>query len=267
MPTDDERRGRGGGAGGRGAGRSERGRSARPAGDRSDRERSPRPSAAGRPIKPQLPDERPRLPREVFRELKATAREGTLDDVCSAFGAAGQALVDENPHSAIRYLQWAKSAAPRSAVIREALGVALYRSGNLEQARSELQSYRRLSGRTDQNHLLADCVRAQGRSAKVEEYIDEMLASGVPMERAAEGVIVLAGDRADRGDLEGALAALDRVDAETVTLDESRVRLSYMAADLQDRLGNREAARQLFAQVAEIDEDYLDVGERLSRND
>lgn len=216
-------------------------------------------------MKPALPDERPRLPRDVFRDLKASAREELLDDVCAAYAMAGQAMDDGKPHEALPALEWAKSVAARSAVVREALGVVQYMKGDFEAARSELQTYRRISGKHDQNHLLADCARAQGRSEKVEEYVEEMLRADVPAERVAEGVIVLAADRADRGDLEGALAALERIKSDTVPEGEPRVRWWYMAADLHNRLGNQDAERDYLERITEVDADYLDVMQRWER--
>jgi tetratricopeptide (TPR) repeat protein len=216
--------------------------------------------------RPELPEERRKLPSDVYRDLKAGAREGTLDDAAAAFAAAGDALAEDDPATALRYLGWVKSVAPRSAVVREALGVAFYQAGELEAARAELQTYRRISGRLDQNHLLADCVRAQGRPDKVESYVDEMLsAPGVPAERRSEAVIVLAGARADAGDVEGALAALTRVPLADVPAGEPLVRRWYLEAVLEERLGHDARARELLEEIAEVDEQYLDVAERLGR--
>ena len=248
-------RGARGGSGRRRTGRTSEGR----------REVSPRPTKRDATVdKPDLPPDRPRLARDVFRDIKAAARDGTVDEVCTAFAVAGDALAEGRTEEAVTLLRWAKSVAARSAVIREALGVAYYREGNYEAARSELQAYRRIADTPDQNHLLADCFRAEGRSDKVEEYVDEMLTAGVPVERAVEGVIVLAGDRADAGDIDGALAALDRVRLEGEPVGEPHLRLWYMAADLHARRGDQARERAMLQQIAEVDPDFLDAAERLS---
>lgn len=217
-----------------------------------------------RPRRPELGDERPRLARDVYRDLKAAAKEGTLDDVAAAYGQAGVALNEGRPGDAERLLRWAKSVASRSGAVREALGVALYLQDKYEEARSELQTYRRLTGRADQNHLLADCVRAQGRPDKVEEYIAELLAADVDTERTAEGVMVLAGSRADRGDIDGALSALTKVRAEALPVQPTRIRLWYLEAGLRGRRGEQARERELLEKVAEVEPDYLDTAERLS---
>lgn len=182
----------------------------------------------------------------------------------AAYAAAGEALVEGELERAIALLEWAKSAASRSGVIREALGVARYHNGDFAVAHSELLAYRRLSGRQDQNHLLADCARAAGRPDKVAEYVQAMDPGTVPADRIAEGILVLAGERADRGDVEGALRTLERADLEPVEVAEHHVRLWYLAAELSERVGNADAARDYLEAISAIDPEYLDVADRLA---
>lgn len=204
------------------------------------------------------------MPREVYRELRSAARPGDEEDVVTAYAAAGAALAEGGVDRARELLEWAKSAASRSGAIREALGVVHYHAGDFAAAHSELLAYRRLSGRQDQNHLLADCARAAGRADKVTEYIAEMDPRQVPEDRYAEGLIVLAGDRADRGDLEGALRALERVDLSPADVQEHHLRLWYLAADLSERVGEHEAARDYLEAIASVEPEYLDATERLA---
>ena len=222
-----------------------------------------RPHRAPTPPKPALPEERPHLDREVYRELRSAARPGDAEDVLRAYAAAGDALVEGDLERAITVLEWAKSAAARSGAIREALGVARYRAGDFAAAHSELLAYRRLSGRQDQNHLLADCARAAGRPDKVAEYVAAMDPATVPADRIAEGILVLAGDRADRGDVDGALRMLERADLEPADVQEHHVRLWYLAADLSERAGDHDAARDYLEAIHAVDPDYLDVADRL----
>ena len=161
-------------------------------------------------------------------------------------------------------LEWAKAVAPRSAAIREALGVLRYTTGDMPGAQSELQTYRRLSGRADQNHLLADAARAAGRREKVVELVDEMIRAGVKSDRVAEGIMVLAGDRADHGDLEGALETLNRTDLAPARVQPWHLRLWYMAGDLSERSGDIDAARDYFEAIVALDEDFGDAADRLA---
>ena len=211
-----------------------------------------------------LPEDRPQLAGEVYRELRATTRPSELADVTRAFAAAGDALDEGDLDRASELLNWAKKAASRSAVIREALGVTRYLAGDFAEANRELLAYRRLSGRQDQNHLLADCARAMGRSEKVTEYVDEMARAGVSTDRVAEGFLVLAGDRADRGDLRGSLRALERADLDSSRIQPWHPRLWYVAGDLHERLGDLDRARDYFEAIAAVEDDFLDTKDRLA---
>jgi tetratricopeptide (TPR) repeat protein len=172
--------------------------------------------------------------------------------------AAGQ------PERALPYLEWAKSVAPRSAAVREALGIAHYMTGDYAAASAELTAYRRLSGREDQNHLLADSARAAGRPDKVAEYVEAMVRDErVDAERRVEGLIVLAGDLADRGDVEGGLAVLGRAGLHPRRIEPWHPRVWYAAADLSARIGDRAREREFLEAVLAVDEEFLDAAERL----
>lgn len=207
------------------------------------------------------------MPREVYRDLRASARPADAEDVLKAYAAAGEALSEGDLAGAIRLLEWAKSAAARSTAVREGLGVARYHAQDFAGAHSELLAYRRLSGRQDQNHLLADCARALGRPEKVAEYVDAMDPAAVPADRIAEGIIVLASERADRGDIDGALRTLERADLAPAEVAAHHVRLWYLAADLSQRAGEHDTARDYLEAISAVDPDYLDVAERLAALD
>lgn len=230
-------------------------------------ERPFRPARKPPPQRPQLPEERPHIPRAAWRDLRATVPPNVVDDVVRAVGAATDALEAGDDARAMELLSWAKSAAPRSATIREALGIAHYAAERYSEAHSELLAYRRLSGAQDQNHVLADCARAAGRQDKVREYVDQMIAARVDDERIAEGLMVLAGDRADHDDLDGALETLARAGLDPSEVQPYHPRLWYLAADLSERLGRREEAREYFEAILAVDEDFGDVEERLAALD
>lgn len=184
-----------------------------------------------------------------------------------AYGAASDALMEGDLARAAELLAWAKHVAPRSAVVREALGVVRYSQGEYAAAQSELLTYRRLSGRQDQNHLLADCARAAGRPDRVSEYVEEMIAADVAQDRVVEGLIVLAGDRADRGDLHGAIQALGRATLDPTSIEAWHPRLWYVAADVSERMGDEDQARDYFGAILAVDEGFEDVAERLAALD
>jgi tetratricopeptide (TPR) repeat protein len=203
----------------------------------------------------------------VFRDIKRTARQVDVEDVATAVAVAGEAMeVGELPR-ALELLKWASSRATRSTSIREGLGIAYYLSGRFEEAQRELQAYRRMSGRADQNHLLADCARALDHEEKVVELVDEMSKGfedkQVPIERLVEGLIVQAGMRADAGDHEGALDLLEQAPLPD-TFGEPHARVWYAAGDMAEQMGDGDRAREFFESVQMVDEDFLDVEQRLA---
>lgn len=216
--------------------------------------------------KPPLPAERPQLPGGVYRDIRRTTRQDEVEEVAAAVGAAGEALEAGELERAIELLAWASSRAPRSTAVREGLGVAYYLAGRFEDCQRELLAYRRMSGRADQNHLLADSARALDRTDRVLELVDEMLAAHaagkVPIDRVIEAIIVQAGIRADAGDYAGALATLDRAPL-PAELGTPHARTWYAAGDIADRAGDRDLAREYFGAVLTVEEDFMDAAERV----
>jgi tetratricopeptide (TPR) repeat protein len=214
----------------------------------------------------QRQNDRPRLPSDVYRDLKAAAG-GELERVASDYAAAGEALEAGDTKRAVELLQRSKQGASRSAAVREALGIALYLDGRFREASRELAAYRRLSGRLDQNHLLADCARANGQLDKAEAFVTEMMHADVPAERIAEGLMVIAGARSDGGDHRSALAALHRVDLEPAEVQPYHLRLWYLAGDLHEKLGETAKAANLFNSITMVEPDFLDAAERAAALD
>jgi tetratricopeptide (TPR) repeat protein len=218
--------------------------------------------------RPDIPESvTPDLPREVMSELRRHARADK--DVARAMTIAGDALADDDVARALEYLRWAKEDAPRAPSIREALGIALYLAEDWAGALSELQAYRRMTGRTDQNHLIADCQRALGRPLdRIAEAVREMTVEDDGEDRVAEGLIVWASALSDSGDPAAGRAVLEPAleDVASATdVEEHHVRVWYVAGDLAEQDGDHEAAERWFAKVAEAEPEAYDVEERLER--
>ena len=207
--------------------------------------------------------ERPRIAGHVWRGLRSSTGREDLDAVVSAVFHAEQRLAEGDAEGACAYLRWARAKAPRSAALREALGVAAYAAGTYDEALAELTAYRRLSGRVDQNHLIADSLRAQGRPERVPEEVEAMLAGDeVPAGRRTEGLLVLAGARADAGDPAGALDVLGRADLQPGRAQPWHPRVWYLAGELCEQLQRRVDALEYFDAVVAVDPDFLDAAAR-----
>jgi hypothetical protein len=220
------------------------------------------------PPRPDLPtDEKPQLPKGVQREIERVLGKGRRsDDVALALSIGAAAIDEERPDVALEVLAWAKHEASRVPAVREAYGVALYLGEDYAAALTELQAYRRLTGRTDQNHLVADCFRALGRGLdKVADAAEALLDDEqAPEDRRAEAVLVWAGALADDGDVAAARAVVRRFLERRRPGDaEHDLRVRYLAADLAERDRDRAEVRRQLESIAAVDPGFLDVRDRL----
>lgn len=245
--------------------------SGRPGTSRRDDDRSaPRPRSAdapaGRadpdaPLPPQDADPR-ELPPDVRAELR-TLSKPAAEEVGRHLAAAGR-LIDDNPELALRHARAARSRAARLASVREAVGVAAYRSGEWTEALAELRAARRISGDASQLPLMADAERALGRPERAVEAAGTPEARALPAELRAELRIVAAGARRDMGQLDAALLALREAGATASTLLPWSARLRYAYADTLLAAGRGAEAREWFQAAALADtEDSTDAVERL----
>jgi hypothetical protein len=237
-------------------------------------QRPPPPRRPTRPRREDLPEPplpdgvEPDLPREVYREIRQHAHKADTRKVALALEEGTQLVEEGEPEAALRFLAWAADKAPRSATIRETAGIARYQAEDYRGALTDLQAYRRFSGSQDQNHLIADCLRATGRPpAKVAEYVRQMQPEEVGRDRWIEGLIVWASALGDAGDVSAGRAvlraALDH--REPGPPADHHLRLWYVAADLAERDGDAAAAKELFDGIAAEDADFFDVKQRLAQ--
>jgi tetratricopeptide (TPR) repeat protein len=231
--------------------RAARGHSAKraPVGNGSGAARRPKPSA---------------LPRDVIDELRRVAKPGSADDAIGRLERATALLERGDAPGAVREAQKAKQAAPRSGSVREVIGMAHYAQERFGEALRELQAYRRLSGRADQNHLIADCLRARGRGERIMPLVEEALRARIPNEVKAEAAVVGASALADQGRYEEGLAVLRRAKTDKDVGRGYVLRLWYVAGDILERAGRREEAAREFRKVTRHDAGAFDAAERLA---
>lgn len=182
--------------------------------------------------------------------------ESRLKDASTAFRR-------ERYEEARRILRQLAEQAPGAAPVRELYGLTLYRLGRWAQAKRELEAFRTQTGSTEQHPVLADCYRALGQYAEVEELWDELREASPSAELVAEGRIVAAGALADQGRLDDAIRLLEAAAKPTRRPKLHHLRLAYASADLYERAGDLPRARELFRLVATNDPDFVDVQARL----
>ncbi|WP_019137386.1 hypothetical protein [Cellulomonas massiliensis] len=120
-------------------------------------------------------------------------------------------LLDEDPEAAYLHAQAAVRRAGRVDVVREAAGLAAYRTGRYAEALRELRTVRRLNGSSEHLAIMADAERGLGRPERAVALAQEPEASTLSAEARVELAIVVSGARLDLGQPEAAVAALRSV--------------------------------------------------------
>ena len=191
------------------------------------------------------------------------AKAGRADDVVRFVERAVRLIEGGAPEDAIRHAERAKHLAGRSAGIREILALAHYGAGRWQEALREMQAYRRMSGRLDENHVIADCYRALERVDRAVEEAEQGLVADVTDEVQAECAVVGASALADLGRLDDALAFVRRFATQAGVGRPFDLRVWYVAGDILARLGRGKEAAKEFARILRHDPSDADARERL----
>ncbi len=208
------------------------------------------------------------LPPDVVAELATAAgsdwsqlRPRVTERMAAGMGAFRR----ERYRDAARILKTVVDAVPDAAPARELLGLSQYHLGNWRAALANLEVAATLTGSVDQHPVLMDCQRALGRPRRVEELFAELRRGSPEPEVLAEGRLVLAGTRADHGDLAGAVGLLVEAGAGRRVRNpaDRHLRQWYVLADLMERSGDLARSRELFLRVRDADPGAYDVAERL----
>lgn len=197
------------------------------------------------------------------REL-STLNKATAEAVACHLVAAGM-LLDEDPQAALRHAQAARSRSTRITAIREAVGIAAYHCGDWAQALAELRAARRMGSKSALLPLIADCERGLGRPQRAIELAAGDDAAKLEGDEADELRIVVAGARADLGQLEQALTVLSTPAVDPERTGSTVARLHYAHAETLMALGRETEALDLFLRAAAADVDGVtDVEERIA---
>lgn len=203
------------------------------------------------------------LAPDVRREL-STLDKTTADTIARHLVAAGD-LLDEDPEAALEHARAARQRSGRIAAIREAVGIAAYRCGDWAQALSELRAARRMGAKSELLPLIADCERGVGRPERAIELARTPEAEALTGDEADELRIVVAGARADLGQLEQSLAVLASPPLDPKRSGQTAARLFYAYAEALLALERTEEALQWFFHAASADvENVTDAEDRIS---
>jgi hypothetical protein len=165
-------------------------------------------------------------------------------------------LLDEDPEAAYLHAQAAVRRGGRVDVVREAAGVAAYRTGRYAEALRELRTVRRLSGMVEHLAMMADCERGLGRPDRAITLSQDPDVARLSAQAAVELAIVVSGARLDLGQPDAAVAALDVPVARDVVGDLAwRVASAKITAlEAAGRTGEADELRSTTADPESTDE-------------
>lgn len=118
-------------------------------------------------------------------------------------------LIDADPELSFQHALAASRRGGRLAAVREAVGLTAYAAGHYAEALREFRTYRRISGSNVHLPLMADSERGLGRPDRALDAARSEEASQLDSTGQVELAIVVSGARADLGQKEAALAALE----------------------------------------------------------
>ncbi len=208
------------------------------------------------------------LPADIATELASAAgpdwshlRGRMTERMAAGIGAYER----ERYRDASRILKTVVDAVPNAPSARELLGLSQYHQGYWRAALPNLEAFSTLTGSVDQHPVRMDCHRALGRPKRVEALFTELRHGSPDPEVLSEGRLVLAGTRADGGDLAGAVTGLVEAGAGRLVRHpaERHLRQWYVLGDLMERSGDLPKARELFLRIRDVDGDAYDVVDRL----
>ncbi len=208
------------------------------------------------------------LPPDIANELASAAGPDwsqLRDRITERMAAGIGAFERERYRDASRILKTVVDAVPTSPSARELLGLSQYHQSYWKAALPNLEAFAALTGSVDQHPVRMDCHRALGRPKRVEALYTELRQGSPDPEVLSEGRLVLAGTRADNGDLAAAVTLLVEAGAGRLVRNpaERHLRQWYVLGDLMERSGDLAKARELFLRIAAVDPDAYDVADRL----
>ena len=211
-----------------------------------------------RVVAPEIPEDvqYSDLDRAVRARLRTLSKDNA-EGVGQHLVMAGR-LLDSDPELSYEHAQAAVRRAGRVDVVREAAGLAAYKTGRYAEALRELRTVRRLNGSSEHLAIMADCERGLGRPERAIALAASEEAASLEPGAAIELAIVVSGARLDLGEAEAAHAVLS--ESAITKLGGATgivaVRVAQARAAALEALGRSEEAVELLAgfSVAELAE-------------
>lgn len=180
-------------------------------------------------------------------------------------------LIDLDPELAFQHALAASRRGGRLAAVREAVGLTAYAAGHYGEALREFRTFRRISGSNVHLPIMADCERGLGRADRALDLARSEEAESLDTAGKVELAMVVAGARADLGQLDAAVAALEIPQLDLHRAFSFSPRLFRAYADALDAVGRsgesgtwrRQAgvAEKALGLDDDLEPDIIDLGE------
>lgn len=193
---------------------------------------------------------------EIMRSTPKDRREPAINHLASAL----QSFVDDRYGPALNELRKAKKLAPRSATVRELLGLSAYRTGQWEEALRELRTYRRITGDLIHSPVEMDCLRALGRKQDISKTWDLIGEHDVSPDISHEARVVYASFLLDEGKPREAWEVI-KPGRLIASPSPGELRRWFVAARVALEAGDTDAARRILAAIDEQEPDFEGVEE------
>ncbi|GAA2728222.1 hypothetical protein [Cellulomonas aerilata] len=217
---------------------------------------------------PDIPDDvhASDLDRAVRARLRTLSKDNA-EQVALHLVMTGR-LLDTEPELAYEHAQAAVRRAGRVDVVREAAGLAAYRTGRFAEALRELRTVRRLNGSSEHLAVMADCERGLGRPERAIALAASDEAESLEPDDQVELAMVVSGARLDLDEAEAALAVLSTGAAARVGAKDGllAVRVAHAKATALEALGRADdaaavlsafSAAELAEAAGEVEEDVV----------
>lgn len=193
---------------------------------------------------------------EIIRSTPKDRREPALTHLTKAM----EFFADERYPAAANDLRKAKQLSPRSATVRELLGLSAYRSGQWEEGLRELRTFRRITGDLIHYPVEMDCLRGLGRPDDVVKAWERLQGYDISPTINHEARVVYASFLLDQGRPRDAWPVI-KPGRLVASPTQGELRRWYVAARVAMEAGDKDAARRLVAALDEQDPDFEGVDE------
>ena len=163
------------------------------------------------------------LPKRLADAIAHSARPGKGEDARKAAEQFAKARAAGDLTKARKAVIKVKLVAPRSAWVREQLGLLAFETGELHEATQELLAYRRLTGDHRHDPTIAESYRRQGKPARALDLIAELKPSDVSRRIWIDAQIARARALSDTDRTDAALVILKEAARDTAGADRVRV--------------------------------------------